>query len=61
LTGLGITIYPDSWIPPLANHPNGFVLADMPVDKLDALAAKDYVIKLDTAEQQLQPQNFSPS
>jgi hypothetical protein len=33
----------------------------MPVDKLDALAAKDYVIKLDTAEQQLQPQNFSPS
>ena len=56
LTGLGITVYPDSWIPPVGNHPTGFVLADMPVDKLDELAAEDFVIRLDTAEQQLQPQ-----
>jgi hypothetical protein len=33
----------------------------MPIDKLDALAAKDYVIKLDTAELQSQPQNLNPS
>jgi hypothetical protein len=56
LTGLGITVYSDSWIPPVGNHPEGFVLADMPVDKLDELAAEDFVIRLDTAEQQLQPQ-----
>jgi hypothetical protein len=56
LTGLGITVYPDSWIPPVGNHSEGFVLADMPVGKLDALAAEDFVIRLDTAEQQLQPQ-----
>jgi hypothetical protein len=56
LQSLGITIYPDSWIPPVGNHPEGFVLADMPVDKLDELAAEDFVIRLDTAEQQLQPQ-----
>ena len=54
---MGITIYPDSWIPPAGNNPDGFYLADMPVDKLDALAAKDYVIRLDTAEKQLKPQS----
>ena len=57
---LGITIYLDSWIPPVGNHPTGYILADMPVDKLDALAAKDYVIKLDTAEIQAEPQSALP-
>jgi hypothetical protein len=28
----------------------------MPVDKLDELAGKDYVVRLDTAEQVLEPQ-----
>jgi len=60
LQSLGITIYLDSWIPPVGNHPTGFILADMPVDKLDALAAKDYVIKLDTAEIQAEPQSTIP-
>jgi hypothetical protein len=56
LRALGITLYLDSWIPPVGNHPIGFMLADMPVDKLDALAAKDYVVKLDTAETKSEPQ-----
>jgi hypothetical protein len=57
LEGLGITLYPDSWIPPVGSHTAGFLLADMPVDKLNNLASKDYVVRLDTAEQQLQPQD----
>ena len=57
LEAMGITLYLDSWIPPLENHPTGFILADMPIDRLEALAAKDYVVKLETAERQLQPQN----
>ena len=57
LQALGITVYLDSWIPPVGNNPNGFYLADLPVDKLDALAAKDYVVRLDTAEKSLQPQS----
>ncbi len=57
LTGLGVTVYPDSWIPPVGGHPSGFLLASMPVDKLDALASKDYVARLDTAEQLMEPQN----
>lgn len=57
LQALGITLYLDSWIPPVGNHPTGFVLADMPVKKLDALAAKAYVVKLDTAETKAEPQS----
>ncbi len=54
---MGITLYLDSWIPPVGDHPTGFILADMPVDKLETLAEKDYVVKLETAERMLQPQN----
>jgi len=56
LEAMGITPYPDSWIPPVGGHPTGFIAADMPVDKLDELAGKDYVVRLDTAEQVLEPQ-----
>ena len=60
LASLGITIYPGSWIPPVGNHATGFVLADMPVAKLDTLTAKNYVVKLDTAETKSEPQSFKP-
>jgi hypothetical protein len=56
LKEMGIVIYPDSWIPPVGNHPNGYLLADMPVDSLDTLARLDYVVKLDTAEKKLELQ-----
>ncbi|MFC2036290.1 FG-GAP-like repeat-containing protein, partial [Chloroflexota bacterium] len=57
LEAVGITPYLDSWIPPLENHPTGFILADMPIDKLQILAQKGYVIRLETAERMLEPQN----
>jgi hypothetical protein len=56
LRSLGITIYPDSWIPPVGINPTGFILADLPVDKLNELVSKDYVVKLDTAEIKSDPQ-----
>ena len=56
LEAIGITHYPDSWIPPVGGHPTGFIVADMPVGKLDELAGKDYVVWLDTAEQVVEPQ-----
>ena len=55
LTSLGIKIHLDSWIPPVGNHPYGFFIAEAPVDKVAALAAKDYIVKLDTAERQSLP------
>jgi subtilisin family serine protease len=57
LAAQGVTAYPDSWIPPVGNHTMGFILADMPVDKLDTLAAKNYIVQMDTAEEQASPQN----
>ncbi len=56
LEAVGIIPYPDSWIPPVGGHPTGFMVADMPIDKLDELASKDYVVQLDTAEQVIEPQ-----
>jgi len=56
LKAIGITPYPDSWIPAAGGHPTGFMVADMPIDKLDELASKEYVVRLDTAEQVLEPQ-----
>jgi len=59
LEAIGITLYLDSWIPPVGAHPTGFILADMPIDRLEELVEKDYVVRLDTAERVLEPQNGS--
>ena len=56
LEAMGLTLYLESWVPPVGDHPTGFLIADMPVDKLEELAEKDYVVRLDTAEAQLEPQ-----
>jgi hypothetical protein len=56
LHSLGITVYPESWMPPVGINPTGFILADLPVDKLNDLISKDYVVKLDTAEIKTDPQ-----
>jgi len=56
LQAIGITLYLDSWIPPAGEHREGFLVADMPLNKLAELAAKDYVLRLDSAEKVAQPQ-----
>jgi subtilisin family serine protease len=57
LEAMGLTVYPDTWIPPVMSHPAGFLQADMPLDKLDEVAVKDYVVRLDTAERVFYPHN----
>src|SRR3990170_137664 len=57
LKKLGVTVYEDTWIPPLKNHPTGFVIASMPVDRLYDLARKTFVLRLESAEQRLEPMN----
>ena len=54
---MGIILYLESWIPPVGAHPYGVLLADMPLDKLEEVAEKDYIVKLDTAERVLEPEN----
>jgi hypothetical protein len=56
LSALGVKVHADSWIPAVGSHPLGFFIAEMPVDKLEALAARDYIARLDTAERQSLPQ-----
>jgi hypothetical protein len=56
LSALGVNMHMDTWIPPVGNHPLGFFIAEMPVDKLEAVAARDYIARLDTAERQSLPQ-----
>jgi hypothetical protein len=55
LAALGVTPYPESWIPSAEGPSAGFLVADMPVDKLGELAGIDYVAQLDTAEKPLEP------
>jgi hypothetical protein len=35
LEALGVSVHSDTWIPPLENHPTGFVTASVPVDNLN--------------------------
>jgi hypothetical protein len=56
LSALGVNVHTDSWIPPVDSHPLGFFIAEIPVDKLEALAARDYIARLDTADRQSLPQ-----
>ena len=57
LQRLGININLESWIPPVGNHPAGFLIADMPINRLNDLASEDFVVRLDTAEQVNEPEN----
>lgn len=57
LEAMGLTLYPDSWIPPVRYHSTGFIVADMPLDTLNELSDMNYVIRLDTAERVLEPHN----
>ncbi|MFC1930284.1 hypothetical protein ACFLWE_00075 [Chloroflexota bacterium] len=56
LQDAGITLHLSSWIPPVGNAPTGFLLAEMPVDKLTFFASRDFVVKLETAETMSQPE-----
>jgi len=55
LITLGVNVHKDSWIPAVGDHPLGFFIAEIPVDILEELAARDYVVRLDTAERQALP------
>ena len=57
LENAGAELFPESWIPPLENHPHGFMIAKVPVDKVNALLSENFVIKVGSAETMLEPNN----
>lgn len=57
ITELGVRAIPESWIPPSTNHPLGFFLAQIPLDKIADVLSLAYVKKMDTAESESMPMN----
>ena len=53
----GIQLYSETWIPPLQNHPYGFMIAKVPVDNFNTLLREDFVMKVGSAETLFEPNN----
>lgn len=50
LQSMGVMVYEDSWIPPIPGHSTGFIVADIPIDRVLNIANLNYVQSLNSAE-----------
>jgi subtilisin family serine protease len=50
LENLGVTLYFNTWTPPLENHPLGFLIANVPVNNILKVLKLSSVKKMDTGE-----------
>jgi subtilisin family serine protease len=57
LNNLNVECFLNVWTPPLKNHPYGFFIARMPVDKLSETMALNFIKKIDTGEYENFPHN----
>jgi subtilisin family serine protease len=57
IQALGITAYPETWVPAVGIHPMGVMLAEAPMQQVRELASLEDVVRLDTAEQVFWPSN----
>jgi len=57
IENIGVELFPESWIPAMQNHPYGFMIAKVPVDKVNILLAENSVVKIGSAETLLEPNN----
>jgi subtilisin family serine protease len=57
LKGLDVKVYQDTWIPPLENHPTGFMIADLSVSRALEVAGLDYIVRMSSAEKLRFPDN----
>ena len=53
----GVEFYLDSWIPPLDNHPNGFFIAKVPVEKFLNILIYDELKLIASGEKKIYAQN----
>lgn len=53
----GLECYWELWTPPSYNHPLGFIIANMPVEKFVKTLSFDFIKKMDTADRISTPQN----
>jgi len=54
---IGVELFPESWIPAMQNHPYGFMIAKVPIEKVNTLLSENSVIKIGSAETLLEPNN----
>jgi subtilisin family serine protease len=57
LEALGINCFVNTWIPPLANHPYGFILAKLPPSQLNNALSKSFIKKMDSSTHEAYPNN----
>lgn len=57
LARAGVVCYTGTWTPPMPNHPNGFLLAEFPVTRINDVLTLDCVSKLGSAEGVCRPNN----
>ncbi|MFO8009634.1 MAG: S8 family serine peptidase [Dehalococcoidia bacterium] len=57
LESLGVSIHPETWIPPLEKHPYGFLKADIPLTRLYDVAELESVVSMSSAEVVSYPDN----
>jgi len=57
LKGLDVKVYEDTWIPPLENHPTGFMIADLSVSRALEVADLDFIARMSSAEKLRFPDN----
>jgi len=53
----GVEFFVESWIPAMQNHPYGFMIAKVPVDKVNSLLTESSVTKVGSAETVSEPNN----
>ena len=57
LESKGIQTFPQTWIPPLNNHPYGFMLVKVPIEEINNLLRYDFIIKVQSAENSFETNN----
>ena len=57
IENIGVELFPESWIPAMQNHPYGFMIAKVPLDKVNMLLTDNSVIKIGSAETISEPNN----
>ena len=55
----GVKCYLDSWVPPLKNHPNGFIIASIPTESFIEVLSTEAIVRVASAEKKLYAQNNS--
>jgi subtilisin family serine protease len=57
LRRMGVKLYEGAWIPPMRNHPTGFMIADIQVTRALDVAKQDFIVRMGSAEIRRFPDN----